>query len=77
MIGAIEASLIKLHKPLWNVALDGFGNHDPGKGRYEQARSDWDVVHSGRSWADRCAGIAKEKSVVLKNIAAYFQKLDS
>ena len=77
MISTIEAALIKLNKPLWNMAVDGFGNHDPGKGRYEQARSDWDVVHSGRIWAERCAGIAKEKSTVLKNIAAYFQKLDS
>jgi site-specific DNA-cytosine methylase len=26
----IEAALIKLSQPLWNVALDGFCNHDPG-----------------------------------------------
>jgi Eco29kI restriction endonuclease len=77
MIGAIEASLIKLHKPLWNVALDGFGNHDPGKGRYEQARSDWDVMHPGRSWADRCLGRAKERSVILRNIRNYFSNLSS
>ena len=75
MIGAIEASLIKLHKPLWNVVLDGFGNHDPGKGRYEQAKSDWDVVHSGRTWADRCVGTAKEKKLVLKNIATHLDQL--
>ena len=34
---------MKLHSPLWNTTVDGFGNHDPGKGRYEQAISDWDV----------------------------------
>ena len=50
MISTIEAALIKLSQPLWNVALDGFGNHDPGKGRYEQAKSDWDVIHPGRVW---------------------------
>jgi hypothetical protein len=31
-----------------DAAVDGFGNHDPGKGRYKQARSDWDVIHPGR-----------------------------
>jgi len=35
------------------TALDGFGNHDPGKGRYEQAKSDWDIIHPGRVWAER------------------------
>jgi len=29
-----EAMLIDLFNPLWNRVLDGFGNHDPGKGRY-------------------------------------------
>lgn len=65
MIGTIEAALIKLHRPLWNTALDGFGNHDSGRGRYNQAKSDWDVVHNGRSWASRCQGIANDKAVLL------------
>jgi hypothetical protein len=41
MISTIEAALIKLNMPLWNTAVDGFGNHDPGSGRYQQAKSDW------------------------------------
>jgi hypothetical protein len=68
MISTIEASLIKLNRPLWNMNLDGFGNHDPGKGRYEQAKSDWDVIHSGRTWADKCNGIAKNKDEIVQNI---------
>lgn len=48
MIGTIEAALIKIHKPLWNSVLDGFGNHDPGKGRYDGAKPDWNVIHTGR-----------------------------
>ncbi len=47
-ISTIEAALIKLSQPLWNAAVDGFGNHDPGRGRYEQAKSDWDIIHPGR-----------------------------
>jgi len=73
MIGTIEAALIKLNTPLWNVALDGFGNHDPGKGRYEQAKSDWDVIHSGRVWAERCKGLSKERKVVLSRVESHLK----
>lgn len=48
-----ESLLIEAFAPLWNRALDGFGNHDPGKGRHQQQRSPWDVIHPGRSWAER------------------------
>ena len=72
MISTIEAALIKLTQPLWNVAIDGFGNHDPGKGRYEQAKSDWDVIHPGRTWAERCNGIPKAESIILGNIDRHF-----
>ncbi len=50
LIGAIEASLISRYSPLWNRNIDGFGNHDPGRGRYNQARSEWDILHPGRNW---------------------------
>ena len=75
MISTIEAALIKLSQPLWNVAVDGFGNHDPGKGRYEQAKSDWDVLHPGRIWAERCNGIPKPESVTVGNIDRHFQSI--
>jgi hypothetical protein len=75
MIGTIEASLIKLHRPLWNTTLDGFGNHDPGKGRYQQARSDWDVIHPGRAWAEKCQGTAHNRDTILERIAAHLSGL--
>jgi hypothetical protein len=31
-----ESLLISRFVPLWNHHLDGFGNHDPGSGRYNQ-----------------------------------------
>jgi hypothetical protein len=68
MISTVEAALIKLNRPLWNTAVDGFGNHDPGKGRYEQARSDWDVIHPGRKWVVRCKGVHKTKAAILTKI---------
>lgn len=46
-----EALLIELFYPVWNMVIDGFGNHDPGSGRYSGKRSRWDTIHPGRLWA--------------------------
>lgn len=60
MVQWAEAVMINRLKPVWNAQISGFGNHDPGKGRYEQARSIWDQIHPGRPWAEK-----------LKNLTAY------
>lgn len=49
-----ETLLITRFAPVWNRLVDGFGNHDPGKGRHAGLRPRWDVLHPGRSWAERC-----------------------
>ncbi|MDC6167649.1 Eco29kI family restriction endonuclease [Paucibacter sp. XJ19-41] len=49
-----ESLLIAKFTPIWNSLIDGFGNHDPGKGRYQGMRPRWDVLHPGRSWAEKC-----------------------
>jgi len=46
-----EALLIGHYRPLWNIYVDGFGNHAAGVGRKDQARSTWDTLHPGRDWA--------------------------
>jgi hypothetical protein len=46
-----ERLMIQTYRPLWNLLIDGFGNHDPGGGRYDQERSPWDTLHLGRYWA--------------------------
>ena len=71
LISAVESELIRTYRPLWNTVVDGFGNHDPGGGRYNQARSEWDVLHSGRGWADRLTGPAPQ----LEDIIAKIQQL--
>lgn len=71
MITIVEAALIRKYRPLWNAIVDGFGNHDPGSGRYEQAKSEWDVLHPGRSWAARLKG----KSPDLEEIIAKIKKV--
>lgn len=50
-----ESLLIARFRPIWNRELDGFGNHDPGSGRYNGLRPLWDHLHPGRQWATRCA----------------------
>lgn len=50
-----EALLIAKFSPIWNTNLDGFGNHDPGAGRHRGKVPRWDVMHSGRAWAAKCA----------------------
>jgi hypothetical protein len=56
LVVPVEAELIRRYRPLWNTVVDGFGNHDPGAGRYNQAHSEWDVLHPGRRWAERLTG---------------------
>jgi hypothetical protein len=46
-----ERFLVEHYKPVWNVAIDGFGNHDPGAGRRAMKRPRWDILHPGRPWA--------------------------
>ncbi len=77
MISTIESALIQLHRPLWNRTLDGFGNHDPGRGRYQQAKSDWDVIHAGRVWAEKCLGTPNPEKQILERIAPYFESLEA
>jgi hypothetical protein len=45
-----ESLLIEIFTPLWNQVIEGFGNHDPGKGRHQGKRSAWDALHPGRPW---------------------------
>ncbi|MEN9854987.1 MAG: hypothetical protein RL186_939 [Pseudomonadota bacterium] len=75
MISTVEAALIRLFRPLWNTTVDGFGNHTPGAGRFEQAKSDWDVIHPGRVFAEKCKGISRSRELIEKNIIAHFSKM--
>lgn len=71
LISTVEAAITRKYNPLWNSHIDGFGNHDPGKGRYEQAKSEWDVLHPGRTWADRLKGNSPDNDKINEKIGAY------
>lgn len=48
-----ESALLRDTRPVWNAMVDGFGNHDPGNGRYNGLVPQWDTLHPGRSWAEK------------------------
>jgi len=75
LIGTVEATLIRIYKPLWNSVIDGFGNHDPGKGRIAQALSEWDALHPGRPWAARLTGQVPDLTRAIEKIQSYFSGL--
>jgi len=77
LIGTVEAALIRKYQPIWNTLIDGFGNHDPGKGRYEQAKSDWDVCHPGRAWAEKCKGVATNRDTLCRSIESFLSSVDT
>lgn len=74
LIGTVEAALIRYYQPLWNTTIDGFGNHDPGSGRYSQAKSDWDVIHPGRLWAEKCTGASATVDSIEDKLYKFFNQ---
>ena len=67
-----ENMLIESFHPLWNSVIDGFGNNDPGSRRAKQYRSPWDVLHPGRSWAEKLANNPVTVTELEKRISDYF-----
>lgn len=61
-----------MFRPLWNVVVAGFGNHDPGKGRRGQEKSVWDTLHPGRSWAATLPVHTKTAKELQRTIADFF-----
>lgn len=51
-IRAAERFMISLYGPPWNVAVEGFGKHAPGRGRSGGRTSWWDTVHPGRDYGE-------------------------
>jgi hypothetical protein len=68
-----ESLLIDKFKPVWNLVLDGFGNHDPGSGRKDSKRSPWDVVHPGRPWAEKLAPNPKSAATILGDVETFLE----
>lgn len=67
-----ESLLIERFQPLWNVLIEGFGIHTPGKGRKKQVRSKWDTLHPGRTLAADLPANPKTAAELEKIIADFF-----
>ncbi|MBN1877473.1 MAG: Eco29kI family restriction endonuclease [Anaerolineae bacterium] len=76
LVVPVEASLIRRYQPLWNMLIDGFGNHDPGSGRYNQAKSEWDVLHPGRVWAEKLSGAAPDLGDIIAKLKSHWVSSD-
>lgn len=69
-----ESLLIEQFRPIWNQVIDGFGNHDPGSGRYNQQCSPWDVLHPGRGWALKCKPNKLSLDALHERIAVFLNR---
>jgi hypothetical protein len=72
-----ETLMIQKFEPLWNLVIDGFGNHDPGSGRYGGECTRWDTLHPGRSWAVKCKPNRRAAADIEAEARAFLQKKES
>jgi hypothetical protein len=68
-----ETLMIRTLHPVWNQVVDGFGNHDPGRGRYDSKLPDWDTLHPGRPWAARIRTPGRLRSELEARVRAHFE----
>jgi hypothetical protein len=68
-----ESLLIARFAPVWNSLVDGFGNHDPGKGRHQGKRPRWDVLHPGRVWAINCQERPETADTIAREVKTYLR----
>ncbi len=71
LILPVESALIKMYRPLWNLVVDGFGNHTPGRRRFTQSVSEWDVLHPGRSWVTNLIGPVPDVGSIRRKVQQY------
>lgn len=66
-----ESLMIAKFSPLWNLVVEGFGNHDPGAGRYNGLRPRWDTLHPGRSWALKCKVREETQAEIAREVTSH------
>jgi len=67
-----ESLLNESFQPLWNILIEGFGIHTPGKGRKKQVRSKWDTLHPGRGLASDLPPNPRTSAELEQMIADFF-----
>lgn len=69
-----ESLMIARFTPIWNSLIDGFGNHNPGRGRHAGMRPRWDVLHPGRSWASALGDRQESADEIAADAASFLQQ---
>lgn len=69
-----ERFVVEHFQPLWNAAIDGFGNHDPGRGRVAMKRPRWDILHPGCPWAERLRA-AESVDVAIERVNGFLDTI--
>jgi len=70
-----ESLMIARFTPLWNSLIDGFGNHNPGKGRHAGMRPRRDVLHPGRMRARQLAERPESQEQITQDAETYLRVL--
>lgn len=70
-----EAFIIQKFKPLWNLVVEGFGNHTPGAARFSGKRPLWDELHPGRPWAAQCQPPKTSRDEILEKVSVFMKAL--
>ncbi len=66
-----ENMLIESFHPVWNRAVDGFANKDPGNRRKAQFKSPWDVLHPGRKFAEKLGTGGMSQDFITQRVKDY------
>jgi len=69
-----ESVLLRRHSPVWNSLLEGFGNHNPGRGRHAGVRSWWDTLHPGRTWADNLQPSPRDPEAIARDVEEFLRQ---
>ncbi len=68
-----ENMLVRNFAPVWNQVVEGFGINAPGKGRKDQRRSQWDVIHPGRKIAEFLPANDLSEGEILDRVARHLR----
>ncbi|TLX16053.1 Eco29kI family restriction endonuclease [Rhizobium sp. MHM7A] len=71
---SVEKVLIDFFKPVWNNeggCLSGFGKHGDSASTRANKRSSWDILHPGRTWAEKSEP-KRSHNEVLSDVAEHF-----
>ncbi len=70
-----ESFVIQKYRPLWNLVVEGFGNHTPGAARFSGKRPLWDELHPGRPWAANCQPPRHSREEILRRVATFMESI--